>query len=162
MFNIYKIEGYICQSVSAPSGSPSPSDILSKYFGRPVHLVMKGPRRRACDPTLSFPDLKANAVFQDGFPFLVVSEESLQKTRERINEYAHKGPSAVGGLDRRWEERQIEMERFAGPDYELNLRSLVKLLQVQTKHRYRGCWSTFRGGCDEGDRYFSRQRINFH
>lgn len=56
--------------------SPSPSEVLSEYFGRPAHLVTKEPQRRARGPTRTFPDLDASAVYQDGFPLLVAGDES--------------------------------------------------------------------------------------
>lgn len=62
MFGVYKIDGYICQSLDPTR--PSPSDVLSDYLGKDVHLVMKGPRTRACLPTPTFPALKADHVFQ--------------------------------------------------------------------------------------------------
>ncbi|OCH90529.1 hypothetical protein OBBRIDRAFT_592682 [Obba rivulosa] len=106
------IDGYVCAHLS----SPSPSSILTNYLGRPVHLVMKGPRPRDCPPTTAFPDLKATAVFQDGYPLLVVSEESLQCVREKVREAARKEKSEdgwIGGMDsERWRDGEIEMERF--------------------------------------------------
>ena len=75
MHVVFKIQGLICASLD-PAGR-TPSTILSQYFGKPVHLVMKGPKRRVCPPTHAFPDLEASSVFQDVYPFLVASEESL-------------------------------------------------------------------------------------
>ncbi|KAF6754343.1 hypothetical protein DFP72DRAFT_990538 [Ephemerocybe angulata] len=57
------VDGYICESVSRDS--PSPSDILSQYFGKSVHLVLKGPQPREIDSTEKYPDLKATAKYQD-------------------------------------------------------------------------------------------------
>ena len=62
MFGTYKIDGYICQPLS-PTDS-SPSDVLSEYLGKSVHLMMKGPAPRSCPPTLDFPDLQAESVYQ--------------------------------------------------------------------------------------------------
>ncbi|OBZ68462.1 Mitochondrial amidoxime-reducing component 1 [Grifola frondosa] len=108
------LDGYICDPISR--ASPSPTAMLSKYFARPVHLVMKGPEPRACPPTLGVPDLKATAVFQDGYPFLVVSEESLEQVRRLVSLAAHKSQDddgRIGGLDqRRWVDGDVEMERF--------------------------------------------------
>lgn len=77
---------------------------------------MKGPRPRECSPTHACPDLKATAVFQDGYPFLVASEESLEEVGREIGAYARRGldgsGSRIGGLDgERWREGKIEMER---------------------------------------------------
>ena len=62
LFGVVDIDGYICQSVNPRD--PSPSEILSDYMGKAVHLVMKGPRARPCDPTPLFPSLEATGVFQ--------------------------------------------------------------------------------------------------
>lgn len=107
MFKITFVDGYIVKPLSP--GLPDPNLVLSKYFGQLVHLIMKGPKRRACDPTLSFPDLNTSAVYQDGFPLLVASEESLEHVRKVINNYARQG--VIGSMDSSWETGQIEMER---------------------------------------------------
>jgi len=112
MFKVVKVDGYICQAVD--STSPSPSEILSKYIGRPVHLVMKGPKYRACDATQTFPDLVASALFQDGFPLLVTSEESLKNVGDEVNRWAN-GPvdgKSIGGIDDMWKTGRIPIERF--------------------------------------------------
>ncbi len=62
MHGTYKMDGYICSPLS-PSDS-SPSDVLSEYLGKPVHLLMKGPAPRACPPTAAFPKLEAESVYQ--------------------------------------------------------------------------------------------------
>lgn len=108
MFGRTVVDGHICPASSATSRSPSA--ILSEYFRQPVHFVVKGPKRRDCDPTLSFPDLKASAVFQDGFPLLVISEESLEHVRTAINNLAREG--AVGGMKATWENEKVEIERL--------------------------------------------------
>ena len=115
MFKIMQVQGYVCASL--PDSDPSartPSAILSQYFGQPVHLVMKGPRVRPCPPTHAFPDLRASAVFQDGYPFLVASEESLEEVGRVIGAYAtSENPEAqIGHLDReRWRTGDIKIER---------------------------------------------------
>ncbi|EMD31142.1 hypothetical protein CERSUDRAFT_120106 [Gelatoporia subvermispora B] len=111
------VDGYVCARLPASSSSSaSPSEILSTYLERPVLLVMKGPRPRACPPTEAFPELSATAVFQDGYPLLVASEESLQAVTAKVQEAARreKGEEGwVGGMDRtRWHDGEIEMERF--------------------------------------------------
>ncbi|KAM5538345.1 hypothetical protein V8D89_007947 [Ganoderma adspersum] len=113
MFKIMQVQGYVCASLDP--GARTPSAILSQYFGQPVHLVMKGPRVRSCPPTHAFPDLKASAVFQDGYPFLVASEESLDEVGRVIGAYAaSESPEAqIGQLDRdRWRAGDIKIERF--------------------------------------------------
>jgi len=97
------IDGYICESLSGRS----PSDILSAYVGFPVHLVMKGPRPRLCAPTLRFPKLGAPTAYQDGYPLLVVSEESVSALQTRIREMV-----GVQGIDEKWSNEKMEVERF--------------------------------------------------
>ena len=116
MFKVYRVQGVVCSSLD-PS-SRSPSEILSQYFGRPVHLVMKGPRTRECPTTHAFPDLKASAWFQDGFPFLVASEESLEEVGRVVSAYAQdESPEgSVGGIDRaRWKGGAVNIERSVIP-----------------------------------------------
>ncbi len=113
MFKIMQVQGYVCSSPDG-DGARTPSEILSQYFEQPVHLVMKGPRVRACPPTHAYPDLKASAVFQDGYPFLVASEESLGEVGRVISAYAaNESPEArIGQFDReRWRAGDIKIER---------------------------------------------------
>lgn len=107
------IDGYICQALDP--ASPPPSEILSKYFGLPVRLIMKGPKRRACGATRSFPDLDASAIFQDGFPLLVASEESLGKVGDEINLWAHGEVNGriIKGIDDLWKTSRVPIERCA-------------------------------------------------
>ena len=113
MFKVVEVDGYICQALHPTS--PSPSQVLSKYLGRPVHLVMKGPRRRACDPTKTFPDLDASAVYQDGFPLLVASDESLEKVGNEINRWAsgEVDGESIGAIDDLWKTSRVPIERCA-------------------------------------------------
>lgn len=53
---------YVCMALSPDV--PSPSEILSEFLEKDVHLIMKGPTPRLCPPTLAFPDLNASFVFQ--------------------------------------------------------------------------------------------------
>lgn len=98
------IDGYICQS--SVKGAPSPSEILSKYIGKPVHLLYKGPLPRPIDPTYEFPDLKATAHFQDMYPLLICSEENAQAVEEQIKPLV-----GTQGIDQRWEDGRILIER---------------------------------------------------
>ena len=97
------LDGYICQS---SVGAPSPSEILSKYIGRPVHLAYKGPLPRAVDATYDFPDLKADAFFQFMYPMLLLSEESMevieQKTRPLVG---------TQNIHKKWEDEKLTVER---------------------------------------------------
>ncbi|EKM48020.1 uncharacterized protein PHACADRAFT_266593, partial [Phanerochaete carnosa HHB-10118-sp] len=110
-------DAYIVQSLSR--GGPSPSQILSDFLGRPVHLIVKGPTPRSCLPTHAFPTLKATAVFQDGYPVLFASEESLEAVAQAVNDTAKSGPDSpgalgkIGGMDHaRWEKEKVPIERF--------------------------------------------------
>ncbi|KAH8119736.1 hypothetical protein DFH11DRAFT_1685253 [Phellopilus nigrolimitatus] len=100
------IDGYICQSVD-PEDREAPTRILTRFFGRAVLLVLKGPRPRPCAPTLAFPELKATAVYQDGYPLLVTSEESLCAVKDRL-----RGEVGKQGVADRWSEDDLVMERF--------------------------------------------------
>lgn len=100
-----KVDGYICESLS--SDTPSPSSILSKYFGKPVHLIYKGPRPRPIDPTTSFPDLKATAIYQDMYPLLVLSEESTTLLEQEL-----RGHVGTQGIHERWKTDPVPIERF--------------------------------------------------
>lgn len=112
MFKVVNVDGYICQAVDPTS--PSPSEVLSKYFGRPVHLVMKGPKYRACGTTQTFPDLVASALFQDRFPLLIASDESLEKVSDEINQWAsgEVGGVSIGGIDDLWKTGRLSIERY--------------------------------------------------
>ena len=105
------IDGYICESVSSSSSSSNsknvPSETLSRFLARDVYLVLKGARPRPCDPTLDFPQLEASANYQDGYPLLVASEESLGAVQTRMR-------SEVGnqGVAERWKEDDLVMERY--------------------------------------------------
>jgi len=99
------IDGYICQSSTGDASSPS--DILSRYIGKPVHLLYKGPLPRSIDATYEFPDLKATAHFQDMYPLLVCSEENAQAVEDQIKPLV-----GTQGIDQRWEDGKILIERF--------------------------------------------------
>ena len=111
LFKVVEVDGYVCQTLHPTS--PSPSEVLSEYFGRPVHLVMKGPKRRACGPTQTFPDLDASAVYQDGFPLLVASDESLEKVGDEINRWAsgEVDGESIGAIDVLWKTSRVPIER---------------------------------------------------
>lgn len=113
LFKVVEIDGYICQTLHPTS--PSPSEVLSKYFDRPVHLMMKGPKRRVCNPTQTFPDLDASAVYQDGFPLLVTSDESLEQVGDEINRWAggEVDGENIGAIDDLWKTSRVPIERYA-------------------------------------------------
>lgn len=115
------IDGYIVQSLS---GAPDvPSLMLSKYLGRDVRLVYKGPRPRPCERTFDFPKLDATAVYQDGYPLLLASVESLMDVREKVREFVGKG--TCGTERERWKDGEVEMERCVRCD-EINLETMQR------------------------------------
>src|SRR4051812_42221151 len=77
------VDGYICRTDNTLSPF-TPSTALSKFLGRDVHLVCKGPRQRSCPTTYAFPYLNASAVYQDAFPLLITSNESLDALQEKV------------------------------------------------------------------------------
>lgn len=99
------LDGYICQAIGIDEHD-YPAKILSRYLGRDVLLVMKGPKPRPCSPTSAFPDLKATSMYQDGYPILLASEESLLSVQEKLRK-------EVGnqGVADRWSEDDLVMER---------------------------------------------------
>jgi len=108
----WHVDGYICRSLDVAQDTPS--RILSKYFGRSVHLVTKGPTPRKCPPTWAFPDVPATAKLQDGYPVHVASEESLVAFQKVVRQWANKGKAAaIGGLNHEhWSKGEVDMERF--------------------------------------------------
>jgi uncharacterized protein YcbX len=79
---------------------------MSRFLKRDVYLVRKGPRPRPCAPTLDFPNLEATFHYQDGYPLLVCSEESLRAVQERTRVQV-----GVQGVDERWKKDELVMER---------------------------------------------------
>lgn len=67
---------------------------------------MKGPRLRICPPTHRFPKLDAPSYFQDGYPLLVVSEESVAAMQERI-----RGMVGLQGVEEKWFSDTLQVER---------------------------------------------------
>ncbi|KAF5385103.1 hypothetical protein D9615_001042 [Tricholomella constricta] len=99
------VDGYVGQILSPSSASAS--DILSLYFGKPVHLVYKGPRAREVDTTHAFPELKATSVFQDMYPVLVLSKESMGEVEREL-----RGRIGQQGIAEAWREAPVELRRF--------------------------------------------------
>ncbi|KAJ7897249.1 MOSC N-terminal beta barrel domain-containing protein [Mycena olivaceomarginata] len=99
-------DAYICEALPG-SSSPSPSEVLSSYFGRPVHLVYKGAQLRPVDPTPTHPKLEATAVFQDCYPLMVLSQESTARIEEEL-----RGHVGKQGIDERWSTEKLVIERF--------------------------------------------------
>ena len=80
--------------------------MLSKFLGRSVHLTYKGPQPRACNPTQTFPALVATVSYQDGYPLLFLSEESVAEVERQL-----KGYVGVQGIEERWKEDKLVIER---------------------------------------------------
>lgn len=101
------LDGYVCQATGINT-SPNnvPSETISKFLKRDIILVRKGPRPRPCRPTPNFPDLSATFRYQDGYPLLVCSDESLISVQERIQ-----GQIGLQGVDERWKDGELVMER---------------------------------------------------
>lgn len=98
------LDGYICESIVGFKDAPSTS--LSNYFGKPVHLIYKGPRPRPIDPTTSFPELDATAKYQDMYPLLILSEESTDAVEHEL-----RGHVGKQGIEERWSQDKITIER---------------------------------------------------
>uniref|UniRef100_A0A0W0G9P3 MOSC domain-containing protein n=1 Tax=Moniliophthora roreri TaxID=221103 RepID=A0A0W0G9P3_MONRR len=97
------INGYICETIKGPSASA----ILSRYFGKSVHLVFKGTNPRPCKPTDSYPNLKASARYQDGYPLLILSQENVEVLEKEVR-------SRIGqqGIEEKWTTEKLAVERF--------------------------------------------------
>ncbi|KAF8079183.1 MOSC N-terminal beta barrel domain-containing protein [Lyophyllum atratum] len=103
---VFPVDGYIVQTL--PSSSPlSASAILSIYFGKPVHLMYKGPNPRAVEATHAFPELQATSVYQDMYPLLVLSKESMEDVEREV-----RGRVGEQGVGEAWREDRVELRRF--------------------------------------------------
>lgn len=100
-----KIDGHIVTPLDDTSGNATES--LSEYFGKPCYLVYKGTKERYVEPTIEFPDLKATAKYQDGYPILVLSEESMGLVEKEVR-------SRIGqqGVEENWKEDKVHYRRF--------------------------------------------------
>lgn len=101
----HDIDGHVCQSIDDVRGNV-PSRTLSHYFGRDVLLIVKGRKARTCRPTHEFPSLSASTNYQDGYPLLVASEESLLAVQDGM-----RGEVGKQGVADRWKDDDLEMER---------------------------------------------------
>ena len=125
LFKKYIIDGYICQSVSTTSVSPS--SILSKYLEKPVHLVYKGPHPRMCQPTTAFPELDATVSYQDGYPLLFLSEESVGEVESRSRHYV-----GMGGVEEWWKTESLVVERCFLPFYRISPAAHSRILTADS------------------------------
>lgn len=100
-----KLDGHIVTPLHDASGSPTES--LSRYFNKQVYLVYKGPEDRYVEPTHEFPNLKATCKYQDGYPILVLSQESVSLVEKEIQ-------SRIGeqGVEENWKEDKVHHRRF--------------------------------------------------
>ena len=83
-----EVDGYIYDALHpAP---PSPSETISKYFDRSMHLYL------------------------EGFSLLVVSDESLEDVGDQVNRWASADVNgeSIRNIDGRWEARRVPIERF--------------------------------------------------
>ena len=127
LFNVLEVVGYICAALHPPL--PNLLKVLRPL--RPPRY--ENPKRRPCGPTQTFPDLVANAVYQDGFPLLVASDESLEKVGDEINMRANGDVAgqSIGGIDNLWRTNRIPIERcihpHSGPVRQESLRPTQRL-----------------------------------
>jgi uncharacterized protein YcbX len=105
MFKKYEMDGFVSQSLSDTPDAPS--SVLSKYLGRPAHLAYKGPRPRPCSPTIAFPELNTTVSYQDGYPLLFLSEESVTAVETQVRGYV-----GVQGVGDKWETEPLVIERY--------------------------------------------------
>ncbi|GAB1526914.1 hypothetical protein RhiTH_010088 [Rhizoctonia solani] len=106
------LDAYVVESYP-PDSTSSPSALFSSYLGREVLLVLKGPTYRPVIPTLTHPDLDVGVRFQDGFPLLVATTESLVAVQEKIRLSAAGTEGwKVGGITPQWQTDELVMERF--------------------------------------------------
>ncbi|KAF8879232.1 MOSC N-terminal beta barrel domain-containing protein [Mucidula mucida] len=98
------IDSRVCEAVNSTTDATA---ILSAYFGKPVYLVYKSQRPRVCDPTDAFPVLKATTVYQDGYPILFLSEESMGVIEDET-----RGQVGIQGVDESWRKNRMVIERF--------------------------------------------------
>ncbi|KAF9469582.1 MOSC N-terminal beta barrel domain-containing protein [Collybia nuda] len=99
------VDGYIGQSLTSPADTPS--TILSKHIGKPVHLIYKGPRARKVLATPDFPDLKGATWYQDLYPMMVLSAESMEEVNQEVKQRI-----GLQGISEAWKEDNVVIRRF--------------------------------------------------
>lgn len=112
----------IPHALPSHSTDRTPSDLFSAYLGKDVRFVMQGFGKR---PLLKFEprdgDLEYDGVgetrFADGYPFLLVTEESYNDVKAAVTSALQPNPppeySNIGRLDPSlWEGRSLQLERF--------------------------------------------------
>ncbi|KAI0068321.1 hypothetical protein BV25DRAFT_1867320 [Artomyces pyxidatus] len=106
------MDGYITQPHSS-SGSEASlcSAVLSRFMGRPVHLIFKGPRPRPAAPTWSFEKLDPFVGYHDGYPLHVASEESMEGVKAMVKKWSqeHAEDSSDPQI---WDTKSMVIERY--------------------------------------------------
>lgn len=96
----FSLDAYVCESTRPTEAGLSPSDTISKYLERPALFIVKGPSPRMAQPTPSAPNLEAAFQFQDGYPLMVLSMETIQDVSERVLQAVRNEEGwAVAGID---------------------------------------------------------------
>jgi hypothetical protein len=106
------LDAYVVESHPLDSTN-SPSKLFSSYLGRDVLLVLKGPKPRPAVPTSTHPDLDVGYRFQDGFPLLVATTESLTAVQDKVRlSAAGEDKWKVGGITSHWQTNELVIERL--------------------------------------------------
>jgi hypothetical protein len=81
---------------------------LSRYLGREVLLVRRGPnlRSRLADPTALYPALDAPLTFQDDYPLHMLCKESVLETKRLIDQEGGENDESV------WKVKDLDWRRF--------------------------------------------------
>jgi hypothetical protein len=62
---------------------------------------------RICKPTLDFPNLDASLRYQDGYPLLLLSEESVEAAEAEVRKYV-----GTQGVEEKWKDDRLVIERW--------------------------------------------------
>jgi uncharacterized protein len=106
-------DAHVCPPLDG-SGSLDPSVALSQYIERDVLLVYKGLTTRYF--TYESKSLKGPTAFQDVYPILITTEESLQDVQSKVELSANgvEGWAIKGVVDGGWS-GELAMERYERP-----------------------------------------------
>ena len=110
LFTMTNLDAYICESLP---GQPDAGNELSRFLGRDVVLMMKGPRPRLTVPTTTHPALGGpsdgtTVDFQDGYPLLIVSAEALTRVADTTRSLALANANRV---DSKWKKDELSIRR---------------------------------------------------
>lgn len=75
-----------------------------------------------CDPTHDFPGLDASVWYQDGYPLLLLSEESVKAAEIETRKYV-----GVQGVEEKWANDDLVIERYVFRKFSAELRPLLNL-----------------------------------